>query len=190
MRRSQVVLAVIDLFLYVSGLARNTKSRIEGCANSNQPAYLQPAKVCTCSLLRDKFLTSLTEFSVLDNQISTRWTEPVLIAFYTTSVAPRLIQPGSHELYNDPGHMSSLIRKSESVRCAAMACAAVSLSGKFSKDPNWNHSMRRRALSYQTLAITGIQAQIKTGLVDGTEDWLLLAAVILSLADVCRISDL
>ncbi|CZR53906.1 uncharacterized protein PAC_03788 [Phialocephala subalpina] len=123
------------------------------------------------------------EISVLDHSIEIKWTEPVLLAFYTNSLVPRLIQPGSREQYHDPGHISSLMRMSETVRYATMACSAMSLCGNFSKDPNWNRGMRRQALSYQASAIKSIQAQIKAGVVDGTEDWLLLAATKLHLTD-------
>lgn len=189
MKRSPVVCPVIDPFLYVNGPVRNIRLRIDGCEN-HRPVSPKIAKVCVYSLIQGSFLTYCEEISILDHSIEIKWTEPVLLAFYANSLVPRLIQPGSREQYHDPGHISSLMRMSETVRYATMACSAMSLCGNFSKDPNWNRGMRRQALSYQASAIKSIQAQIKAGVVDGTEDWLLLAATKLHLTDVCMMFEL
>lgn len=118
------------------------------------------------------------------SSLSLKWDDTILLAHYENSVVPSYMQQGAHAQYHELKDIFLLIENHSSLKKAIMACAAMSLCGSFTEDRDWGDRMRNRALSFEASAINGMQADIEAGKVDGTEDWLLVSAMQLTLADV------
>ncbi|KUJ08534.1 uncharacterized protein LY89DRAFT_332794 [Mollisia scopiformis] len=123
------------------------------------------------------------EVKLQETAIGFKWDESALLAYFGNTVAPSYIQKGSHPHFHSMDSVFSLVEKHDTAKHAIMNCAATSLSGNFTIDRDWTGRMRSHALSLRISAIAEIQRQIKSGIIDGTEDWLLLSATQLALAD-------
>lgn len=104
-----------------------------------------------------------------------------LFRYYVKHFLPCLIHEHSHPRFHNGAYWINLALGNIPVMEAALACAATSISYMVSSDRRTVMRMRQRALTHQTAAIRSIRGCIELGSVNGTEDWLLGAVILLTI---------